>query len=411
MSAQHVSRANGDLPRVLFCAADVGCGHGRAAMAVMIAMRRAHPLLRTSSMDALQYTPRWFNHMYRDMYVAAAKHLPRFNGWLYDSTDVEGTPKQHGIAAAIEMHALERFCRADEVQKADLIICTHFLCARVFSRLRARGELRSKLAVVITDQHPHAVWRVPHADLFMVASDHAAEEMARNGIEPRRTVVTGIPIDSRFDRPMSRDEARFRQQLPLDKPIILLTGGGLGLGGLDKALDGILQTAGDCFTVVVCGHNHALEQQLIRRMNGHFHNRCRILGVTTKMHELMAAADVMVGKPGGLTTAEAAARSLPMVLLRPIPGQEERNAQIMVRSQAAIRCDDPFAAGKAATALILKPNEIVLMRHGAQGLGRPCSARSAAEAAMALCSTESAPEEIPTFNRNQPSRLFRNERA
>jgi processive 1,2-diacylglycerol beta-glucosyltransferase len=391
----HPQRTEQVLPRVLLCAADVGCGHGRAATAIELAMRSGRPSLRPKLLDVLVTTPRWFNRIYRDTYLAAAKHLPRLNGWLYNSTDVAGTPSGRGVAAAIESLALRSFCDSELVREADLIVCTHFLCARVLSRLRGRGGLKAKLAVVVTDQHPHAVWRVAHADLFMVASDSAADEMARNGIDSSRTVVTGIPIDWRFDRQMSQAQARHKQHLPPQGKIILLTGGGLGLGGIDHALDGILAAGGDHFAVVVCGHNENLRASLLERVGGRFANRCRILGLTTKMHELMAAADLLVGKPGGLTTAEAAARGLPMVLLRPIPGQEERNAQVIVQAKAAVLYNDPFAAGQAAAALVAQPDVIDQMRHSAQRFGRIGSARAAAQAALGLCATRFNTAQFP----------------
>ncbi len=222
--------AEGDFPRVLLCAADVGCGHGRAAMAVMTAMRMGWPGLRPEMINALASAPKWFNRIYRDIYLAAARHAPRLNGWLYNSTDIVGTPGDRGIAAGLEAFALRRFCNSELVQRADLIVCTHFLCARVLSKMRGSGKLNAKLAVVVTDQHPHAVWRVAHADLFMVASEIAAEEMGRNGIGAHRTIVTGIPIDWRFGLPMTRVRARRKQELSADRPIILLTGGGWDWG-------------------------------------------------------------------------------------------------------------------------------------------------------------------------------------
>lgn len=353
----------------------------------MLAMRGIEPRVRPELLDALTLAPRWFNQVYRDLYVNAAKHFPRFNGWLYDRTDVRGVPEHRGAASAIESRALRRFLRSPSVRQADLIVCTHFLCARVLSRLRGQGMLNAKLAVIVTDQHPHAVWRVPHADLFLVASESAADEMRRNHVDPRRVLVTGIPIDGRFDRAMSRAAARAKLMLPADAPLILLTGGGLGLGGIDSALAGILATRGDHFTVVVCGHNHELRARLLNRVGGGTASgRCRILGVTTKMHELMAAADLMVGKPGGLTTAEAAARGLPMVLLRPIPGQEERNAQVLVQANGAVRRDDPYDAGKTAATLVAQPDALRPLRHAARALGRPGAARAAARAAIELCS-------------------------
>jgi processive 1,2-diacylglycerol beta-glucosyltransferase len=378
-------------PRVLVCAADVGCGHGRAAAAVALAMRRGWPGIQVKLIDALATTPGWFNRIYKDSYLFAAKYLPRVNGWLYDRTDVAGTPTERGIGPMIERRALTRFCDSPPVRDADLIVCTHFLCARVLSQARGRGMISGKIAVIVTDQHPHAIWRVPNAELFMVASDAAAQEMARQGIDGSRTLVTGIPIDRRFDHPIAKSNARRRHKLPASARVILLCGGGLGLGGIDRALEGILQSGEDVHTIVVCGRNLRLFEQLKKRTHG-IKQPCRILGHTTRMHELMAAADLLVGKPGGLTTSEACAVGLPMLLLRPLPGQEEHNAMILTRVGAARLEIDPFAAGQAAAALVVQRETIDQMSERARGFGRVGSARFAAEAAIALW----PPTEVPS---------------
>ncbi|MBV8780865.1 MAG: glycosyltransferase, partial [Phycisphaerae bacterium] len=370
-----------DSPKIAFCMADVGCGHGRAATAIMLAMRDGRPDLRPQLIDALACAPRWFNHLYRDAYLAAARHLPTFNGWLYRRTDVSGIPPYRGVASLLETMAMKAFCNSDAIRNADLIVCTHFLCARVLSAMRQQGELKAKFAVGITDQHPHAVWRVPHADLYMVASDAAADEMIRNGVDRERIIVTGIPIDGRFEHAIAQADARRWHQLPLDRPIALICGGGLGLGGLDAALMGMLLESGNHFAIVICGHNEKLFERLTAMVEKErLHDRCRIIGVTSKMHELMSAADVLVGKPGGLTTAEALARQLPMVLLRPIPGQEERNADVLVNARVAVRHDDPFIAGQSAARLLSQHETLAEMRHRAAALGRPAAAAIAAEA-------------------------------
>ncbi|MBC7785742.1 MAG: UDP-N-acetylglucosamine 2-epimerase [Burkholderiales bacterium] len=371
-------------PRILLCTADVGCGHVRAAQAVNLALRALIPGMQAKTIDALSTTPKWFNRIYRDLYLLVTQHAPGITGWMYDRTDIPAHRTKRDLAIGLESSALRRFCLSEEVRRADLIVCTHFLCARVLSRLRGRGLLRARLAVVITDQHPHAIWRVPFADLFLVASDAAADQLAANGVDSARIVVTGIPIDSRFEALPSPDVARVRQKLPCVQRIILLTGGGLGLGGIDQAAEGILRADRDVFTVIVCGRNESLRQQLAIRLQNHT-DRFRVLGLTNRMHELMAAADLIVGKPGGLTTSEAAASGVPMVLLRPLPGQEEHNARALVQSGAAVMYRDPLEAGLAAARLVTDAALMETMRQCARAFGRPLAARSAAAAVMKLC--------------------------
>lgn len=378
-------------PRVLICAADVGCGHARAAHAVALAMRSAVPGLQARTVDALEYAPRWFTRIYRDAYLTLAKHLPRVTGWIYDKTDTRGITPCTDPTADLEARAMRGFCASEAVVRADLIVTTHFLCARVLSREKAAGRLRVPLVVVVTDQHPHACWRVPQADLYLVASEAAAEEMRRNDIPRDKVRVTGIPIDARFEVPLSRAAARRKLELPADARIALIAGGGLGLGGIDRAFEACLrESSADAttrpFPIVVCGRNESLFRELVAR-HGESGPRHRIIGLTQRMHELMAASDVFVGKPGGLTTSEATAMALPMVLLRPLPGQEERNAEVLTRAGTATLCRDPAVAGRAAAELLGDTARLAKMSAAASAFGRPRSAQEAAHLALGLVSS------------------------
>ena len=369
-------------PRVLICTADVGCGHGRAANALMMALRTVWPGIEVRQIDALSLTSTHFNRVYRDAYLLAAKHVPRFTGWLYRTSDRPGIAGERGLGVSLETWALRKLIDEPLVRSADLIVCTHFLCARVLSCLRARREIDTPLAVVVTDQHPHAVWRVEHADLYLVPSESAVSELSRHGIPPFRSKATGIPIDARFARPITRGVARRRHGIASDAQVTLITGGGLGLGGLDRALEGVLSVARPTVAVTVCGRNEALYRRLKQRYG--VRGDVQIVGLTNRMHEYMAAADVMVGKAGGLTTSEVTAVGLPMVLLRPLPGQEERNAEVLVRSGAAVLHPDPFEAGRVAARLFDQPATLAQMRRSAAAFGRPGSAAAAAEAVLQL---------------------------
>lgn len=366
--------------KVLVLTADIGCGHGRAAAAVALRLRTHHPHLDTRILDALTLCPRWFTLGYRDLYLLGAKHLPKLSGKVYDLSDRPA--RRRSLAHLIETRALRRLLRSEELTSADLIITTHFLTARVLSHIRGTGQLRARLAVIVTDQHPHAVWRVPHADLFCVASSAARETMLRDGIPAERVRVTGIPIDARFHEPIDQEDARARHGLPQGRPVILLSGGGLGLGGIDTALQSLVATPGRHHAVVVCGKNAKLHRRLSATYGQS--DAVTVIGHTTRMHELMAAADLMLGKPGGLTTSEAAARGLPMVLLRPLPGQEEHNAAALTRAGVARLCPDPAAAGKLAAELVADAPALAAMQEAARRFAPVAPAEAVVRHALGL---------------------------
>lgn len=391
--------------RVLVLTADVGCGHGRAAAAITLQLRTHAPQFQTRVLDALTFCPRWFTLAYRDLYLLGAKHLPRLSGRIYHLSD--RARHRRSLAHRLETRALRRLLESPEVRCADLIITTHFLTARVLSHFRGLGQLAAPLAVVVTDQYPHAVWRVPHADLLCVASASAREVMIADGISPARVHVTGIPIDARFHEPMSREEARQRHQLPTDRPLILLSGGGLGLGGIDTALEAIMDTPGRHHALVVCGKNARLFRRLSDRYAGWNAKRAdrgstsmrgaadrptvTVLGHTTRMHELMAAADLLLGKPGGLTTSEAAARGLPMVLLKPLPGQEQHNAAVLTAAGVAKLCPDPAAAGRLAAQLVSDREALLAMQSASLRFAPPQPTAAVVERALSLLNSAASP--------------------
>lgn len=365
---------------VLVLTADIGCGHGRAAAAVTLHLRTHHPDLDTHILDALTLCPRWFTLAYRDIYLLGPKHLPKLSGRIYDLSDRPA--KRRSLAHRLETRALRRLLRSEELTSADLIVTTHFLTARVLSHFRGTGQLRAHLAVIVTDQHPHAVWRVPHADLFCVASPAARETMLRDGIPADRVRVTGIPIDARFHEPMDRADARERHGLPQDRPVVLLSGGGLGLGGIDHALRSLMERPGRHHAVVVCGKNTKLQRRLLALYGDS--DAVTVVGHTARMHELMAAADLMLGKPGGLTTSEAAARGLPMVLLRPLPGQEEHNATALTAAGVARLCPDPAAAGRLAAELVADAPVLAAMQSAARRFAPAAPAEAVVRHALKL---------------------------
>lgn len=370
-------------PRVAMCSASVGHGHSRAAAAVIDALR-ARGAGRVDVLDALETAPRWFVAGYRDGYLATIRRAPAVAEWLYNAGD--RAPRGARAGTGLERRALRAMASRPEVAGADVIVCTHFLCARVLSDLKGEGVVRAPMAVVVTDQHPHGIWLVPNAERVLVASEEARGAAVAAGLRPERVVVTGIPIDGRFREPLGKAEARARMGLPQDRPVALVSGGGLGLVEMEGVVHGLMESGRGVHAAVVCGHNGALRARLAP-LEGPARAgapSCTVLGYTTEMHVLMRAADVLVGKPGGLTTAEAAASGLAMVLTRPIPGQEERNARRLVGLGAAVLERRPRDAGRLAAELLMDGERLRGLGARAAALGRADAAELAAGAVLGL---------------------------
>jgi processive 1,2-diacylglycerol beta-glucosyltransferase len=271
----------------------------------------------------------------------------------------------------------------------DLCVATHFLPAEIIAWLIAKRKLRAHNAIVVTDYDVHAMWLCRTVDRYYLAIEEAAQYLAGIGVPKEKLRVTGIPIDPLFATAVNKSEAR--KQLGLDAKAtgILISAGGYGIGPVQQLVNDLLALQRPWQIVAIAGKSEKTRKHLeeLTKTAGKLQTGSPKLwpvGFTTEMDKYMAAADLMVGKAGGLTTSEALARALPMALIEPIPGQEERNADHLLEAGAAIRCNNLPAAAWKIAALLDDAARLEKMRDAAKSLGRPRAAAAIAEDALRL---------------------------
>jgi len=232
------------------------------------------------------------------------------------------------------------------------------------------------------------MWLCRTVDRYYVAIEEAAEYLAHIGVPRGKLCVTGIPIDPLFAAPLPRADARKHLGLDAQATVILISAGGYGIGPVEQLVKELLERR-PWQIVAIAGKAEKTRKRLddlakaTSKLPSGAPRLCAV-GFTSEMDKYMAAADLMVGKAGGLTTSEALARALPMALIEPIPGQEERNADHLLEAGVAIRCNNlPAAAWKIAT-LLDDPARLNRMRDGARKLARPTAAAAIAEDALRL---------------------------
>jgi processive 1,2-diacylglycerol beta-glucosyltransferase len=373
-------------PRVLLLSASSGAGHVRAAQALESAFRARGDCL-VEHVDAMNYVSKLFQNIYEKAYISMVRRAPDVMGMLYDRTD---QPWQHQSRRL----ALDRLNTGPMIRllnkiQPDLCVATHFLPAEIIAWLIAKKKLRSRHAIVITDYDVHAMWLCRTVDRYFVAIPEAAEYLANIGVPREKVRVTGIPIDPVFANPIERAEARKHIDLDPNAPTILIAAGGYGVGPVEQLTESLLALQRPWQVVAIAGKSEKIRQRLEKLANaaGKLASgkpRLRAVGFTSEMDRYMAAADLLVGKAGGLTSSEAMARGLPMALIEPIPGQEERNADHLLEAGAAMRCNNlPAAAWKIAV-LLDDAARMERMRSAARGMGRPNAAANIAEDALRL---------------------------
>ena len=373
-------------PRVLLLSATSGAGHVRAAQALERAFSARGDCL-VEHIDALQYVSKLFQRIYDKAYISMVRRAPELMGVLYDRTDQPWRhPRQR---LALDRLNTGPMIRLLKVIQPDLCVATHFLPAEIIAWLIAKRKLRAHNAIVVTDYDVHAMWLCRTVDRYYLAIDEAKEYLARIGVPREKLLVTGIPIDPLFAAPVNRSDARRQLGLDATATVIFISAGGYGIGPVEQLVKDLLGLRRPWQIVAIAGKSEKTKRRLeeMAREAGKLQSgspRLCAVGFTTEMDKYMAAADLMVGKAGGLTTSEALARGLPMALIEPIPGQEERNADHLLEAGAAIRCNNLPAAAWKIAALLDDAGRFARMGDAARSLGKPGAAARIAEDAIRL---------------------------
>jgi processive 1,2-diacylglycerol beta-glucosyltransferase len=373
-------------PRVLLLSASSGAGHVRAGQALEKAFSARGDCV-VEHIDAIRYVSKLFQRVYDKTYIAMVRRAPELMGMIYDRTDQPWNHPRRRLA--MDRLNTQPMIRMLKRMQPDLCVATHFLPAEIIAWLIAKQKLRAHNAVVVTDYDVHALWLCRPVGRYYVALQESAEYMAQIGV-PREIVrVTGIPVDPLFATAVDRGAARKRLKLDPAAPVVLVSAGGEGVGPIEQLVRGLLDMRRPWQIVAVAGKSEKTRKRLEElsrqagRLAGGAPRLCPV-GFTTEMDQYMASADLLVGKAGGLTTSEALARALPMALIEPIPGQEERNADHLLEAGAAIRCNNlPAAPWKIAT-LLDDPARLARMQEAARAMSRPSAAAAIAEDALTL---------------------------
>ncbi|SIO39169.1 processive 1,2-diacylglycerol beta-glucosyltransferase [Singulisphaera sp. GP187] len=373
------------LNSVLILSASAGAGHLRAAQAIERAFQETGSAKSVHHLDVLEYTNPLFRRLYSKAYIEMVNAMPEVLGWLYDRMDKPGMDDR--LKLAFDKLNTRPFIKLMERYQPDIAVCTHFLPAEIISSLTEQGRLQTQQAIVVTDFDVHAQWLCPDYAQYFVAIDETRAHMRELGVPANKITVSGIPIDPEFSRPKDQAKMREKHGLRPDGAVILISAGGFGVGRIDVLMASLMKLRHPAQIVAICGRNEELKAQLERQAEDLPPGSgvaIKVVGYTTEMDEYMAAADLVVGKPGGLTTSEALARGLVFVVVSPIPGQEERNSDHLLEEGAAIRCNNLPALAYKIDRLLDDPERLATMRANVQRLARPRAAFDIVEKLLTL---------------------------
>ena len=316
-------------------------------------------------------------HLLRSAYLGSLKLWPAVYGRIYRSSESKTQPGSYRYF--VERAGLKTLERLVESTRARALVAPHFYGAGVLGSYKQRNP-RAFAAVVLTDYVPNAIGVPPNLDLYVVADEAAAEVVVKLGVPEKKIHPTGIPIDPAFEDPADPGGVR-RDLLKLeddDLPVVLVMGGGLGGGDLERAVSLLLETSAAMHLVVLCGSNERSRERL-ERLAANEGYSATFLAFTDRVRDLMAGATALVTKPGGMSCTEALATGLPQVLYHPIPGQEEDNAAAIARYGAGVVVKTTDEILGETLRILSSLDHRRRMVEAARVAHRPHSARAAAE--------------------------------
>jgi processive 1,2-diacylglycerol beta-glucosyltransferase len=369
--------------KILLLSVSAGAGHMRAAEAIRAFAGVHEPAIEATHLDVMNFVPAGFRKIYTDFYINLVNKYPTTWGYLYQVTN-EAEPDSFMQRMRRQVERLNTRALLKEIAalKPDAIVCTHFLPAEILANAIRKARLACPVWVQVTDFDLHRLWVQENMAGYFAANDEVAFRMRAQGIPAAHIHVSGIPIMPTFGQTLDRATCAAEYGLDPKRMTILLMGGGAGLGSMDTLAQRLLVLRDDFQLIVMAGKNVAALAAL-QKLREIYPGRLVAQGFTDKVERLMACADLVITKPGGLTSSECLAMGLPMIVNSPIPGQEERNADFLLEQGVALKAFDATTLEYRVNYLLSHPEKLAQMRANARALGRPTAATQVLSTVMA----------------------------
>lgn len=365
------------MARVLICYLGQNSGHHSAARSLEAALKQLDPTIETLIVDLFAYTAPRASVILEKLYMVTIRRTPEVWESLYDSAWLEQTTRR--LRQLVQSGDREELHKLMEKFEPDAAICTQAHPLALLASYAERKHLRLPLWGVVTDYVPHRFWVVDGAARYVVATENAAQRLVMLGVPRSRIRVFGIPIHPRF-----AEAARHRGDEMLSAHSgrrVLVMGGSRGLGVRYRTIKSLDESPLQFSMDIVTGMNRRLRARLLRHREDYRHPT-RVRAFVRDPLPLYQRATLLISKPGGLTSAEAAAMGLPMVIVRPLPGQEQNNAHVLVDQGCAVSVEQDKDVGAVVTALLGNEAILSMMRERALRLGRPEAALTTARAVL-----------------------------
>lgn len=358
--------------RLLILTVSAGNGHSKAAEAIEDCLNRYHSNVEVQIIDTLKYINPVVDKLVVGSYLKTLRKTPFIYAKLYKYAETEDAISTFS-GLVNDVLSLKLKGLIDEFNP-DVILCTHPFPLEMLSILKRKGKTTVPVAAVLTDYAPHSFWFYSYIDAYVIPHEDFVTDLIEKGISKEAIYPLGIPVNQDFLNPIEVDNVYNEFDLDKNKLTLLLMGGSLGIGNIKDIFENLAFSSLNVQLIACTGSNTKLKNQL-DNISSRCNKKTVILGFTNKINELMSVSDIIISKPGGLTITEALIKHLPFIIISPIPGQEERNADYLLNSGIAARIKNSENIVPLLNQLTSSPNRLNQMRQSAAEKSKPDAAK------------------------------------
>ncbi len=365
--------------KILILSVKAGMGHHATGMALKNEFE-SHGAACVM-LDAFEYVTPILSETISRGYLLSTKLTPKMYGQFYRMAEKKQSVDPSFLQKTLNRLLSSKLMKFIKSYEPDAIISTHIFAAQIVSYLKEKQKINCLTLGIITDFTVHPFWEETNLDYYVTASRLLNLQLEKKGISPKKALPVGIPIHPKFGKSIPKEEARTQLGIG-EKPTILVIMGSMGYGHIMKELVKLDDMQGDFQILCVCGNN----KRLRTLVSGHvWKKKMYVYGYVDNVDVMMDAADVIVTKPGGLTTSEFLAKGLPAIVLDPIPGQEDRNVEFLLNNGLAIKVSKTFPIDEAVYQLLLHKWRLELLSTAAKFMGKPDAAANICSFVMETC--------------------------
>ncbi|WP_123052704.1 glycosyltransferase [Clostridium sp. JN-1] len=361
--------------RALILSVSAGGGHSHAAEALRDYIESELSNSDIKIIDTLKYINPIIDKVVIGSYLKSLKVTPSLYGKIY--TYSEGDYNKIATTISSKFNEIMTYKLVPLISEfnPDIIISTHPFPTEMDSIMKVKYNIMIPCITIITDYYPHGSWLHPYIDAYVVSNQDMIYDMVSKGI-PKNTIYNlGIPVKPDFLEKYDKKTTLEELDLDSNKTTILVMGGSLGMGKIKDVCEQLDKLAMDIQIAVITGKNQKLYESLMK-LKKNFSKKTRIIGFTDKVNKYMQASDLLLTKPGGLTVTEALICKIPMGIFSPIPGQEEKNAEFLIKNNLAISISDISLCKDVIEDLLNCPEKLQTMKDNCNKFSKPDSGKN-----------------------------------